>query len=258
MADDPLEVAYRRLAGAHLAAALDPAEPGYAGRLEFSLGRLREGRKAADYLARRYPAALPAGARVLDVGCGGGGFLFPFAAAGGRASGLDVTPHPELTAVAAGAGLAVTQVSGRGEELPFADDAFDLVLLVETLEHVAAPRRLGREVARVLRPGGLCYVTTPPRLRFLLGRDPHYDLPGLLLLPDRLQRWLFERFLSSEEYAVVHTFWSAAGVLRCLPGLALTEITSKNWAGPLRRLDWDWIVAEKPGASPASAPAGPG
>lgn len=255
MPEPDLEEVYRRVAGAHLAVALDPAGPGYQGRLEFSLGRLREGRKAAGYLAGRYPEALPAGARVLDVGCGGGGFLFPFAAAGYGCWGLDVTLHPELTAVAREAGLAVAQVGGSGESLPFPDGAFDLVLLAETVEHVDRPRRLGREVARVLRPGGLCYLTTPPRLRYLFGRDPHYDLPGLLLLPDLLQRRLFERFVSpGEEYAVVHTFWSAAGVLRCLPGLHLAEITSKNWAGPLRRLDWDWIVARKPGTAAAGGP----
>ena len=98
----------------------------------------------------------------------------------------------------------------------------------------------------MLRPGGICYVTTPPRLRFLFGRDPHYGLPGLLLLPDALQRRLFEGLLRrGEPYAVTHTFWSVAGVLRTLPGLELAEVTSKHWAGPLRRFDWDWIVASK-------------
>jgi SAM-dependent methyltransferase len=251
-----LEATFRRVIEAHLAAALAPGSAGYVGRLEFALNRLAEGRKVHAYLARCYPEVLaPQGsggaadeARVLDLGCGNGGLLLPFAEAGHRCWGLDVGLHPELTEVAREAGLPLAHLQGRGEALPFPDGAFDLVLLAETLEHVERPRRLGREVVRVLRPGGICYLTTPPRLRFLLGRDPHYDLPGLLLLPDRLQRLLFERVLyPGEEYAVVHTFWSAAGVLRCLPGLRMAEITSKNWAGPGRRLDWDWIVARKPG-----------
>lgn len=248
--DGPLDRTFRRVTEAHLASALEPGSAGYDRRLEFALHRLAEGRKVHAYLARRYPEALPPGARVLDLGCGNGGLLLPFAEAGHRCWGLDVTLHPELSESAREAGLSLTHLQGRGEALPFPDGAFDLVLLAETLEHVERPRRLGREVARVLRPGGICYLTTPPRLRYLLGRDPHYDLPGLLLLPDRLQRLLFERFLyPGEEYAVVHTFWSAAGVLRCLPGLAMAEITSKNWAGPGRRLDWDWIVARKPGGA---------
>jgi SAM-dependent methyltransferase len=150
--------------------------------------------------------------------------------------------------VADPAGLAVRTVAGRGEELPFADGAFDLVLFAETLEHLDRPRATGREIVRVLRPGGLCYITTPARLRFLFAREPHYAIPGLLLLPDGLQRWLFERVLRpGERYGVTHTFWSVPGVLRTLPGMELAEVTSKNWAGPLRRLDWDWIVARKRG-----------
>jgi len=246
-----LEAVFRRINAAHLAWSFPPGSPNHARRLEFSLGRLREGLRAAAYLAERYPDALePArlgrSPAVLDVGCGNGGMLLPFAAAGVRAVGLDLDPRPEVGAVAREAGLAVESVAGSADDLPFPDGAFDLVLFVETVEHLEQPRRAGREIVRVLRPGGLCYVTTPPRLRFLLGRDPHYGLPGLLLLPDGLQRRLFEGLLRpGQPYEVVHTFWSVAGVLRTLPGLQLTEITSSHWAGPLRRFDWDWIVARK-------------
>jgi SAM-dependent methyltransferase len=217
--------------------------------MEFSLGRLAEGRKALAYLTSRYGDVLggPERIRVLDVGCGNGGMLLPFAEAGHRCWGLDLTLHPELAEVAARAGLSLGQLQARGEALPFPDGSLDLVLLAETVEHVPGVRRLGAEVARVLRPGGLCYVTTPPRLRFLAQGDPHYGVRGLLLLPDGLQRFVFERWVApGEAYDVTHVFWSAAGVMRALPGLELAEITSKNWAGPLRRLDWDWIVARKP------------
>ncbi len=277
-----LDATFRRINAEHLARSFPPGSANHRHRLEFSLGRLREGRRAVGYLARRYPQVLgaladagepapedgvggsaggapdeveglegmvsvrPDAPAVLDLGCGNGGMLLPFAAAGARAVGLDLDPRPEIGAVARAEGLAVETVAGRGEELPFADATFDLVLFVETVEHLEVPRQTGREIVRVLKPGGLCYVTTPPRLRFLLGRDPHYGLPGLLLLPDRLQRLLFERLLRrGEPYAVTHTYWSVAGVLGTLPGLRLAEVTSKNWAGPLRRLDWDWIVARK-------------
>lgn len=242
-----LEDVFRRVNEALLAERLSPDAAGYGRRLEFALGRLAEGRRAAAYLARRYPEVVASGARVLDLGCGNGGLLLPFAERGMRAAALDLGPRPELQAVAREAGLPVAQVAGAGEALPFADGSLSLVLLAETLEHVERPRRLGREVARVLAPGGLVYVTTPPRLRYLLARDPHYGVPALALLPDGAQRRVFERFVApGQRYDVVHLFWSVAGVLRQLPGLELAEITSKNWAGPLRRLDWDWIVARKP------------
>lgn len=246
----PLDTIFEEVNERHLAARLPAGSPGHEGRLRFALGRLDEGRKTLDHLAARYPDVLRGArgpARVLDLGCGNGGLLLPFAAAGHPSWGLDLTLHPELTAVVEAAGLPLCHLQARGETLPFTDRSFDLVLLAETVEHVAGVRRLGAEVARVLRPGGICYVTTPPRLRFLLRGDPHYGIPGLLLLPDALQRVVFERVLArGEEYGVTHVFWTAAGVLRSLPGLELAEITSKNWAGPLRRLDWDWLVARKP------------
>ncbi len=77
---------------------------------------------------------------------------------------------------------------------------------------------------------------------------------GLALLPDPVQRCVFERLVApGDRYDVVHLFWSVAGVLWVLPGLELSEITSKHWAGPLRRLDRDWIVARKPVRSARSS-----
>ena len=244
-----VDAVFRRVNEAHLAAGLPPGSPGYRRRLEFALGRLAEGRRAAEYLSGRYPETVRPGARVLDLGCGNGGMVVPFARLGMEATALDLAPHPELEAVARETTLPVAQVTGVGEALPFAEGSFSLVLLAETLEHVERPRRLGRELARILAPGGLVYVTTPPRLRYLFAREPHYGVPALALLPDPGQRWVFERLVApGQRYDVVHLFWTVSGVLRALPGLELAEITSKNWAGPVRRLDWDWIVARKPGA----------
>ena len=54
-------------------------------------------------------------------------------------------------------------VVANGEALPFADASFDLVTANMVLEHVAAPDRLFREVARVLMPGGIFLAHTPNR-----------------------------------------------------------------------------------------------
>lgn len=251
---DELEALFREINGERLARTFPPGSANYEHRLGFALGRLREGRRIAEYLRGRYPHVLGAerpgrAPAVLDVGSGNGGMLLPWAAGGAEAWGLDLSPRQELPEVARKAGLPgpVHAVTGRGESLPFPDDVFDLVLLVETLEHLDRPRAVGREIVRVLRPGGLCYVVTPARLRFLFAPDPHEGIRGLLLLPDRLQAWLFDRLDRGKSYDVVHTYWTVAGILRTLPGLEMAEITSKHWAGPLRRFDWDWIVARKPG-----------
>jgi SAM-dependent methyltransferase len=57
----------------------------------------------------------------------------------------------------------VTQVVGRADALPFADESFDVVLSLEMLEHIPANERHAAlaEMQRVLRPGGRMIVTFP-------------------------------------------------------------------------------------------------
>ncbi len=51
-------------------------------------------------------------------------------------------------------------VLGRGERLPFKDQAFDLVLCTQVLEHVEQPFEVVQEIHRVLRPHGKVFLTT--------------------------------------------------------------------------------------------------
>ena len=52
-------------------------------------------------------------------------------------------------------------VGGRGENMPFAAESFDLVVCVWVLEHLRSPETVLREVRRVLRPGGHLVFLTP-------------------------------------------------------------------------------------------------
>jgi SAM-dependent methyltransferase len=113
---------------------------------------------------------IPAGASVLEVGCGPGRFweraatTFP--------ADLDVL----LTDLSPGmVDEAVERVRGVGRwakvrgqvadvmALPFADASFDVVLAMHMLYHAAEPQAAVAEIARVLRPGGMAAVTTNGR-----------------------------------------------------------------------------------------------
>lgn len=96
--------------------------------------------------------------RVLDVGCGAGQELLPFAQRPGAVCvGADVTPEAglagrELFASRAPLGR-VAFVRAAAESLPFAADSFDVVICRLALPYTDNARCLS-ELARVLRPGG--------------------------------------------------------------------------------------------------------
>ncbi|HEY3176838.1 MAG TPA: methyltransferase domain-containing protein [Candidatus Polarisedimenticolia bacterium] len=104
---------------------------------------------------------LPSSGRMLDLGCGPGGYLAEAAARGPVAAfGLD--RDPEALSIAAASlreeGLVAPLVRAEAERLPFAAGVFDSVLCVVVLPYVREERVL-REAARVLRPGGRLIVS---------------------------------------------------------------------------------------------------
>ncbi|HEX5692508.1 MAG TPA: class I SAM-dependent methyltransferase, partial [Roseiflexaceae bacterium] len=97
--------------------------------------------------------------RLLDVSCGQGTFMRMAGAAGFRAIGIDFSAaaleRAQQTAPAAGIALA------NAQGLPFADNSFDAVTNLGSLEHYFDPPEAVREMARVLRPGGRAFVWVP-------------------------------------------------------------------------------------------------
>jgi SAM-dependent methyltransferase len=98
-----------------------------------------------------------ASGRVLVDGCGVGSYLSRLAAGATLAVGLDI--EYERTIEAHQQSPAV--VCGNGEELPFGDDLFDLVLSHEVIEHVGNDRAAMIEIFRVLKPGGRLILFCP-------------------------------------------------------------------------------------------------
>ena len=93
---------------------------------------------------------------MLDVACGTGNAAIPAAAAGGKVTGLDITPElfEDGRRNAAEAGVEIEWIEGDAEELPFEDESFDVVALDLRLHVRAGSRGGAAEIARVLKPGG--------------------------------------------------------------------------------------------------------
>jgi len=106
-------------------------------------------------------AALPGGAKVLEVGCGTGAITRTLAAWPGVAGAVGVDPSPVFLARARGLARGLATVSfaeGDGRSLPFAAGTFDAVVFHTTLCHVPRPEIAVHEAVRALRPAGRLIV----------------------------------------------------------------------------------------------------
>lgn len=106
-----------------------------------------------------------AGARVIDIGCGDAALsrrlLAPGMAASVAALEVDRAQHAKNLAAPPVAGLSFHLAPA--DALPFADASFEVALMLKSLHHVPVARLDAAlaEVARVLAPGGLLYVSEP-------------------------------------------------------------------------------------------------
>lgn len=114
--------------------------------------------EALESLVERHFNGRLAGRRLLEVGCGSGGFLRTLLALGAEESnysGVDLMPH--LIEEAATAFPAARFSAGSAHRLPFAAGEFDVVAQITVLTSVLDPdlrSAIAREMDRVLRPGG--------------------------------------------------------------------------------------------------------
>lgn len=108
---------------------------------------------------------LGASPRALDCGCGTGQIAVSLASLGCSVVGVD--PSPESLKVAREKlGARATLIVGRGEDLPFSDREFDVVIVAHLLEHVVGWRAVVAECLRVCRDGGgVIFIFSPGFIR---------------------------------------------------------------------------------------------
>jgi SAM-dependent methyltransferase len=133
------------------------------------------------------------GARILDVGCGLGLYVWQFRTLSPDVWGVDI--DPEKVAQASADLPHISQAPA--EALPFPDATFDVVLSHEVLEHVEDDRQAVAEAWRVLRPAGRLVIFAPNRWYpfethgvFWQGRYRFGNVPLVNYLPNSLRRRL--------------------------------------------------------------------
>jgi 2-polyprenyl-6-hydroxyphenyl methylase/3-demethylubiquinone-9 3-methyltransferase len=145
-----------------------------------------------------------AGKTVLDLGCAGGFMAEALTEKGAQVTGIDPAARAidAARARARQVGQDITYDVGVGEALPYPDNSFDAVVCVDVLEHVQDLDQVTREVARVLKPGGmflydtinrnpiarLATITVAEDVLGLLPKGTHD--PAMFIKPDELVRSL--------------------------------------------------------------------
>jgi 2-polyprenyl-3-methyl-5-hydroxy-6-metoxy-1,4-benzoquinol methylase len=126
--------------------------------------------------------------RVADIGCGAGTQSLLWAELGYEVNGLDVN-RPLLDVArrrAAEAGYTIEFSVGSAVSLPWPDGYIDVCLAVELLEHVADWRSCLEEFTRVLRPGGVLFLSTT---NVLCPIQQEFNLPLYSWYPGTVKRY---------------------------------------------------------------------
>jgi 2-polyprenyl-6-hydroxyphenyl methylase/3-demethylubiquinone-9 3-methyltransferase len=168
------------------------------------------------YIAERAPLD---GARVLDVGCGGGLLSEGLARAGAAVTGIDLAPEVLGAARehAAAAGLPIDYRCVSVEQLAAAEPGgFDVVTCLELLEHVPAPEQTVTACAALARPGGAVFFSTINRnlksfvlaivgAEYVLGMVPRGTHEYVKLVrPSELAGWCRSAGLSLRDLTGLH------------------------------------------------------
>ncbi len=129
---------------------------------------------------------------VLDVGAGSGGFLLLLPPAWRRVA-VDSPLNAEL---AKRRGIDSVGLDLENEDLPLESNTFDLVTLLEVIEHIRNKRHVVSEIYRVLKENGRLLVTTPDAGMAVWGlRDWILDSPVIGKLVFRLRTGRFPNHL---------------------------------------------------------------
>lgn len=173
--------------------------------------------------------------KILDVGCGGGSYLYRLKQWGWRGYGVE----PSAAGAAQAQALGLDVVQGNVAEASFPDEFFDVVRLSHVLEHLGDPHGSLREIRRILKKDGIVDVTVPNTgsLNFwLFGADWYaLDVPRHVIsyAPETL------RTLCSAAGFEIERLRFRSGPFNFVRSMAyMVEERSQIGFGLLPRIDW--------------------
>jgi len=116
------------------------------------------------------------------------------------------------------------------ENTSFKENMFDVVVCNQVYNFVEHPRKLIKEIYRVLKPGGICFFSARNKLAIM---EPQYGLPFLSWLPHRLGKIYIHLFKKGNEY-FGEKYLSFTGLKRLVPDFKIIDYTTKVMRNPFR------------------------
>jgi len=167
------------------------------------------------------------GLSLLDIGCGGGLLCEPMSRLGFGVTGVDPSEKNIGTAKAHAAGLPIAYRAASAETLEAEGLAFDVVLNMEVVEHVADLKAYLTACAHLVKPGGLTIVATLNKTLKSLALAKIGAEYVLRWLPPGTHDW--NRFVEPAE------------LRRLLEGAGLNPLKTQGVA--FDPLAWDWRLS---------------
>jgi len=114
--------------------------------------------------------------RLLDIGCAKGALVYCLNELGVEAYGVDVSEYATSQAPKA-LRQVLFNLDVESKRLPFEAETFDMITATEIVEHLQNHNHLTSEIKRVLKLGGIVFITTPKRhwdilMRIATGPEP--------------------------------------------------------------------------------------
>lgn len=200
-----------------------------------------------DYLEKRGVAV--AGRTVVDLGSGIGGYSLEFRDRGASVAAIDLIQPDALKGED-----SVQLIAGSAEAVPIRSETVDFVFCASLIEHVAHPEVLLEEIVRILKPGGLGYVSFPPYYSPVGGHEYapfHYlgERAAMRLARPRLEKtpeWVTRLYPNSAQatsFADSHDGWGLFHMtlrrfrkLLAATPLLCVEASARYW--PLSFVRW--------------------
>ena len=179
---------------------------------------------------------------VLDIGCSTGIIDTILAQKCKKVVGIDIDKKAILFAKKNCKQKNLVFTIGDTMKLAFPNNSFDVIICAQVYEHVPNPQKLFEEVYRVLRPGGVCYLSACNKLWPI---EPHYNLPFLSFLPTSFANYYIKITGKGERYfEKLKTYWQLKKLVK---QFIITDVTTQILKEPKGFGFTESFIAKQPG-----------